>query len=281
MTAAGEWFSNSVLATIDWWDWLDIFLLTYVIYRVLILMRGTRAIQSLLGLGVVLILYFAAEYLDLDALHWVLDHVFVYVVLALIILFQEDIKRALARTGGTFFARSGQFRPSDAKVMEEVIKVLFALAHRKIGALIVLERTAVLDPYVEGAHPLDCVVSTEILASIFHPSSPLHDGAVVLANNRVVAAGAFLPISLSKDIARTWGTRHRAAIGVTEETDAVCLVVSEERGTVAIVTGGEIVPVADANDLRQRLAETLEIEGDEEDTDGDEPPVAAAGGGGA
>lgn len=275
MNAAAEWFSNSVLVTMDWRDWLDISLLTYVIYRVLILMRGTRAIQSLLGLAIVLFLYFAAEYLDLGALHWVLDHVFVYVVLALLILFQEDIKRALARTGA-FFGRTGQFRPSDAKVMEEVIKALFALAHRKIGALIVLERTAGLDPYVEGAHPLDCVVSTEILASIFHPSSPLHDGAVVLANNRVVAAGAFLPISLSKDIARTWGTRHRAAIGITEETDAVCLVVSEERGTVAIVVAGEIIPIADANHLRQRLTETLEIE--EESEEAGESDEASAGG---
>lgn len=259
MNAAIDWFQQSVFATIDVWDWLDIFVLSFVIYRVLILMRGTRALQSLMGLGIVLLLYVVSEILELTTLQWVLDHVFVYVVLALVILFQEDIRRALARAGGQLWTRSNRYRPSDANVTEEVIKALFSLAHRKIGALIVLERSASLDPYCEGSHHLDAAVSTELLQSIFHPSSPLHDGAVILASNRVVAAGAFLPISLSKDIARTWGTRHRAAIGVTEETDGICLVVSEERGTVAIVAGGEIIPVADANDLRQRLAEIFGI----------------------
>ncbi len=259
MTAFAQWFEHGVLGTMEWTDWLDILLLAWLIYRLLLLVRGTRAFQALVALGVVVALYLASEGLDLAALNWALDNSLTYLVLALMIVFQEDIRRALARAGA-FFGRTSPLRPGDAKVMEEVIKAVFALAHRKIGALVVVERTAGLEPYVEGAHPIDAYVTTELLQSIFHPSSPLHDGAVVLARNRVVAAGAFLPISLSKDIARTWGTRHRAAIGVTEETDAVCLVVSEERGTVAIVRGGEIVPVADANDLRQRLAESLEFE---------------------
>jgi diadenylate cyclase len=110
---------------------------------------------------------------------------------------------------------------------------------------------------VEGAHPVDAVVATELLQSIFHPSSPLHDGAVVIAEGRIVAAGVFLPISLSKDLGRSWGTRHRAAIGLSEETDGLCVVVSEERGTVALVSRGEVTPIADTNDLRQRLVEKL------------------------
>ncbi len=257
MNAVWDWVQNTALVTVDVWDWVDIALLTYIIYRVLILMRGTRALQSLLGLTIVAFVYGLSEWLGLVTVHWVLDHMFVYVVLALLILFQEDIRRALARAGGTVFSQ-GSSRPSDAKVLEDVVKVLFALAHRKIGALIVLERQASLEPFEEGSNPLDAVVSQELLQSIFHPSSPLHDGAVVIAQQRIVAAGVFLPISLSKQIARTWGTRHRAAIGITEVTDGICLVVSEERGTVAMVHQGEIVPVADANELRQLLTEHLE-----------------------
>lgn len=260
MTALAAWFDESVLATIDPWDWVDILVLATVIYQILVLMRGTRALQSLVALVGVGALYVASDWLGLSALHWVLDHALVYVVLALLILFQEDIRRALSRAGSGMIGRGTQFRPSDAHAMEEVIRALFLLAHRRIGALIVFERAASLAPYVEGAHPLDSTISTELLQAIFHPASPLHDGAVLLSRNRIVAAGAFLPISLSKDIARTWGTRHRAAIGLSEETDGVCLVASEERGTVAMVIGGEIIPVADANDLRQRLAEALGLE---------------------
>lgn len=251
-----EQFRESPFATATWVDWVDIGLLALVVYRVLMVMRGTRAMQSLLGLVLLGLLYQISDYFGLSTVHWVLDNLFVYLVLALLILFQEDIRRALARAGGTLFARTAQ-RPSDANVLEEVIKACFALAHRKIGALVVIERTGSLDAYVEGAHAVDATVSTELLQSIFHPSSPLHDGAVVISDHRIVAAGVFLPITLSKEIARSWGTRHRAAIGLTEVTDGLCLVVSEERGTVALVRRGEIVPVADANDLRQRLVEHL------------------------
>ncbi|MEO0601905.1 MAG: DNA integrity scanning protein DisA nucleotide-binding domain protein, partial [Myxococcota bacterium] len=129
---------------------------------------------------------------------------------------------------------------------------------RRIGALIVIERTMPLERFTEGAHSVDAVVSTELLQSVFHPSSPLHDGAIVVSGERIVAAGVFLPISLSKELSRAWGTRHRAAIGVSEESDALCLVVSEERGTVALVKRGTVTPVADANDLRQQLVEKLD-----------------------
>lgn len=269
-----EQFRESPFATATWVDWIDIGLLALVIYRVLMVMRGTRAMQSLLGLVLLGLLYQFSEYFGLSTVHWVLDNLFVYLVLALLILFQEDIRRALARAGGTLFARPAS-RPSDANVLEEVIKACFALAHRKIGALMVIERSGSLEPYVEGAHPVDAVVSTELLQAVFHPSSPLHDGAVVISDQRIVAAGVFLPITLSKDIARAWGTRHRAAIGLTEATDGLCLVVSEERGTVALVHRGEIIPVADANDLRQRLVEQM---GAPEPKEAAQPATGAAGG---
>jgi diadenylate cyclase len=241
-----------------WVDWVDIVALAFVIYRVLVVMQGTRAVQSLLGLAMIATLYKVSDLVGLTTVHWVLDKLFVYVVIAVLILFQDDIRRALARAGGSLFgSRAGTSRPSDANVIEEVIKASFALAHRKIGALVVIERSAALEPYVEGAHQLDAVVSTELLQALFHPSSPLHDGAVVISRGRVVAAGVFLPISLSKELSRAWGTRHRAAIGLSEETDGLCVVVSEERGTVTLVSRGEFTPIADTNDLRQRLVEKL------------------------
>jgi diadenylate cyclase len=245
------------LLSARWRDWLDILLLAFVLYRLFLVIQGTRAVQSLLGLGLLGALYLLSGIAGLSAVHWVLDELFVYVVIAVLILFQDDIRRVLARAGGTLFSRGSLAAPSQANVMEEVVKAVFTLAHRKIGALIAIERQASLERYVEGAQPLDAVVSSSILLALFHPSSPLHDGAIVIAHGRVVAAGVFLPISLSKEVARTWGTRHRAAIGLSEETDGLCLVVSEERGTVALVSRGDITPVADANDLRRLLVEKL------------------------
>lgn len=251
-----DWVVQSPLATATWVDWVDIALLAWLVYRGFLFLRGTRAMQSLLGLAVLGFVYLIADDIGLTTLHWVLDNLFVWAVLAIVILFQEDIRRVLARAGGTLFARSQ--RATDAQVLEEVIRACFSLAKRRIGGLIAIERTAELEPYTEGAHRLDAAASTELLVSIFHPSSPLHDGAVVLVGSRLHSAGVFLPISLSKDVSRAYGTRHRAAIGLTEETDAICLVVSEERGTVSLVQAGEVVPVVDANDLRQRLREGLE-----------------------
>jgi diadenylate cyclase len=254
-----QWLLDGPLGGATWVDWLDILALSVVLYRILVVMQGTRAAQSLIGLAMIGALYLASDQLGLTAVHWVLDKLFVYVVIALLILFQDDIRRALARAGGTLFATraTGASRPSDANAMEEVVKTAFALAHRKIGALMVIERQASLEPYTEGAHPVDAVVATELLQSMFHPSSPLHDGAVVISHGRIVAAGVFLPISLSKELGRSWGTRHRAAIGLSEETDGLWVVVSEERGTVALVSRGEVTPIADTNDLRQRLVEKL------------------------
>ena len=268
-----SWIEQSPLATATWVDWVDIGLLAWLVYRGFLFLRGTRAMQSLLGLAVLGFVYLIADDIGLSTLHWVLDNLFVWAVLAIVILFQEDIRRVLARAGGTLFSRSQ--RATDAQVLEEVIRACFGLAKRRIGGLIAIERTAELEPYTEGAHRLDAAATTELLASIFHPSSPLHDGAVVLVGSRLHSAGVFLPISLSKDVSRAYGTRHRAAIGITEETDAICLVVSEERGTVSLVHDGEVVPVADANDLRQRLRESLERGGRAGSTKVDGQPEVA------
>lgn len=251
---ADRW-RDTAFSTAGWIDAIDVIVLAWMVYRVLLLIRGTKAMQSLLGLGLLGLVYLASDVVGLTTLHFVLDNLFVYVVLAMLILFQEDIRRALARAGGTVFTQQGAY--ADPILLEEVVQAAFELARRKIGALIAVEREASLEPYTDGAHPLDAKVTTELLQSVFHPSSPLHDGAVVISQGRIVAASVFLPITLAKDISRSYGTRHRAALGITEETDAITVVVSEERGTVSVVDGGTVLPVADADDLRARLQEKL------------------------
>lgn len=233
-------------------DVLDIAVLWFLAYRVLLLLRGTRAFQSLLGLGVLLAVYVLSSRLELYAIHWMLEKFFVYIVLALIILFQTDIKRGLASTGGTLFPRFAG-RP-DPGTFEEVIKASFQMASRRVGALIAIEREASLEDYADSGHKVDARVSADLLLALFHPTSPLHDGAVIVRQGRVLAAKVFLPLSLSREISRFYGTRHRAAIGLTEETDAVVIIVSEERGSVGVVIAGEVEVMASADDLRARLS---------------------------
>lgn len=250
-----SWWADSALATATWVDAFDIAILAWLIYRGLLLIRGTRALLSLVGLLIAALIYGISGYFGLNALHWVLDNLFVYAFLGLLILFQEDIRRALARAGGVF-TRSAL--PSEANRLEAVIQSVFALAERKIGALVVIERSGSLDPYIEGSQRLDSLVSGDLIQSVFHPTSPIHDGAVVIRGDRIVAAGVFLPLSLSKDLSKSFGTRHRAAIGLSDATDALILVVSEERGTVTIVQDGKLTAIADSNELRQALSAGLE-----------------------
>ncbi len=251
----GDFFSAVwwTLSTIHWNDIVDIAILSYVLYRTLLILKGTRAFQSLLGLVFVLLIYALSARFHLYTLHWLLQKFFVYIVLAVIILFQNDIRHGLARAGGQLF-KSFAPRP-ETSMLEDVVRACFALASRRMGALIAIQRTASLDDYVEPALRLDARVSQELLLSIFHPTSPLHDGAVVVQAGRLAAAKVFLPLSLSKDVSRFFGTRHRAALGLTEETDAVVLIVSEERGTVSLAMSGALTPVGDINELRQRLQE--------------------------
>ena len=209
--------------------------------------------QVLIGLGFVTALYVVAKAGELVSLYFILDKFLVYFVLAVIILFQQDIRRALARAGGKFFPTSSV--QSDVSLHEELIKACFTLASRRIGALVALEREASLDEYVEPATRVDAHVTHELLQSIFHPTSPLHDGAVVVRDGKLAAAQVFLPLSLSKNMSRFFGTRHRAALGLTEETDAVVIIVSEERGAVSIANGGHLRPCADANELREQIQE--------------------------
>ena len=241
------------VSTIRWYDLLDIAILAYLIYRALHVLQGTRAFQSLLGLVGVLLLYAVSVWFDLFTLRWLLQKFLVYIVLAVVILFQQDIRRGLARAGGRLFRPFAT--PSETSMLEELVRACFALASRRMGALIAIQRAASLQDYVESALSIDATPTQELLLSIFHPTSPMHDGAVVVVDGRVAAAKVFLPLSLSKEVSRFFGTRHRAALGLTEETDAVVLVVSEERGTVSLAMNGALTPVGDINELRQRLQE--------------------------
>lgn len=255
MSTLVEFWTDSVLSTMTWRDVLDVLLIWFICYRTFLILRGTAALQSLMGLLGLGLLYVLSRALDLYAIGWLLDKFFVYIVLAVLILFQNDIRRGLARAGGRFF--TGGFQTQDTSAHEEIVQAAFALASRRIGALIVIERGASLDELVEGGHPLGAEVSQDLLVTLFHPTSPLHDGAVVLQDGRLSAAKCMLPLSLTKDIARYFGTRHRAALGLSEETDALVVVVSEERGAVSLVLAGALTPVADANELREQLQEIL------------------------
>lgn len=247
---SGIWWT---LSNIRWNDVVDIAILSYVLYRALLILKGTRAFQVLIGLVFVMVTYAIADRAHFYTLQSLLDEFFSAIVLAVIILFQNDIRHGLARAGGRLF-RSFAPRP-ETSMLEDLVRACFALASRRMGALIAIQRTAALDDYVEPALRLDARVSQELLLSIFHPTSPLHDGAVVVQDGRLAAAKVFLPLSLSKDVSRFFGTRHRAALGLTEETDAVVLIVSEERGTVSLAMAGALTPVGDINELRQRLQE--------------------------
>lgn len=239
-------------------DILDIGLVAYLLYRVLLLMRGTRAMQMGIGLVLVFLVYNFARRLGLITLWSILDSVLTYVVLIIVVIFQNDIRRALMRVGSRKWLTRGSARES--QVIEEVVKATAALAQKRIGGLIVFERDAALDEFIEEGTPLDAAVSKELLYSIFVPSyeNPMHDGAVVIRDGRVWQAGVFLPLTETTKLERTLGTRHRAAIGVSEETDAVVVVVSEERGSVSLCYGGNIVRDLDSNTLRKTLVGLFE-----------------------
>jgi diadenylate cyclase len=218
------------------------------------MIKGTKAAQMLLGLGVLLIASFFSKYLQLYTMDWIIQSFWSQVVIVLIILFQPEIRRALAQMGESSFFQN-LTTAEELKSLEEIVRATVALANRKIGALVVIEREVSLRDYVEMGTPLDAKVSKELLLSIFHPTSPIHDGAIIIRGNRVVAAGCFLPITLGADVSKSLGTRHRAGIGITEETDAVAIIVSEETGTVSVAVNRKFQTNIDMGTLRDILTD--------------------------
>ncbi len=229
-------------------DTLDILVVSFGIYWLLLLLKGTRAIQILLGLLALLALRLVSDLFDLVTLSWILENFLASAVLIIIVLFQADIRRVLARMGRGVFPRISERQES--QILEEVVRAGQSLAEKRVGALIVLERDTGLDDLVEAGTAIDGVVTKELLTSIFLPYSPIHDGAVLVTEGRVTHAGCILPLTLSGDLPEGMGTRHRAAVGITEETDAVVIVVSEETGGISVVVGGNITRNLDAPQLR-------------------------------
>jgi uncharacterized protein (TIGR00159 family) len=236
------------------WDLADIVLVACALYYVLLLIKGTRAMQVGMGLALVFLVYQVAKRLGLVTLHAMLDALLTSLVLIIVVVFQQDIRRALMR-----FGRRPLLAPArtalETQVIEEVVRAATSLAQKRIGALIVFEREALLDEFIEAGTVLDAAVSKELLYSIFIPSyeNPMHDGAVIIREGRAHQAGAFLPLTASTKLDKAFGTRHRAAVGLSEETDAAVVVVSEERGSVSLCFNGNIVRSLDAGSLRTAL----------------------------
>jgi len=238
---------------IAWWDVLDIAIVSVMVYELLLFIRGTRAVQMALSGGFLIGLFFLSRWLQLETVNWVIRNLAGYVVFAIIVLFQADIRRALAHFGRAPFFRYFERVQAADETIEELVLAASSLAGRRVGAIFVLERQIGLRNYIEGGLPLDAMVSHDLLASIFQPGSPLHDGAAIIQGDRVAAAACFLPLSVNPRVNRELGTRHRAALGLTEENDAVAIVVSEETGSISLVMGGEIERGLSADVLWTRL----------------------------
>ncbi len=240
---------------------VDVALVYYLIYRMMLLIRGTRALQMLFGIFLVLVLFVISQedYLNLSTVNWILEKFVASFLVVLIVLFQPDIRRALSEFGKSRFFQ-GSSRRGVTSVIGEVVRAATRLSAKRIGALIVLERSADLSTYSEQALPLDAKVTADMIFSIFIPSyeNPLHDGAVMIRNGRISHAGCFLPLTDSPKVDKTLGTRHRAAIGLTEGTDAAVVVVSEESGAISLAVAGSLKRGLDANALREELTRLLE-----------------------
>ena len=258
-------------------DIIDVLLLAYVIYHMFLLIRGTRAVQMLLGVVFLAVFYAATGVAGLETVHRVVGVILFYVPFAMIVVFQNTIRRALATFGGNLPIRRF-YTTQPARIVDEVVLASRSLAQRKLGALIVLEREQGLRSYIETGIHLDAVVSYDLLVNIFIPKTPLHDGAVIIQEGRLVAASCFLPLTSHPTLSKEFGTRHRAAVGLTEETDAVTVVVSEERGEISAAFEGRIYRDMDDDELRGFLRRNLRLRVDDEPplVEDDEEPEAGA-----
>jgi diadenylate cyclase len=233
-----------------WQDILDILVVAFVIHQLISIIRGTRSVQMLLGMVVLTIVYFMASVLDLATLMWLMKTFLSSIFIIIIIVFQHDIRRALTQVGKSPFQKDLDIVEKD---LDEIINAIFYLAKRRIGALIIIERETGLRDFVESGFDLDARLSKEMLISIFMPVSPLHDGGVIISGGRVQTAGCILPLTQNPYISKRFGTRHRAAIGLSEETDAIVLVVSEETQEVSLVQHGALTAVNDEISLSNSL----------------------------
>lgn len=242
--------------SITWRDTLDIILLTALFYQIILLVRGTRAVSAIFGLIFLVIAYVISGHLGLYTLHWLLQNFLGSLFLIVVILFQRDIRQGLSSIGARNFRFFGHAKTTPENALDNIIGAATYMSHARIGALIVFERGVRLQDTMERGVILDARISRELLVALFYPKNPLHDGAAIIRDNEIYAAGCILPLA-SDDANRAYGTRHRAALGISEESDAVVVVVSEERGTISLAAAGRLIPCADAAQLRRELREYL------------------------
>ena len=239
---------------------LDIAVVSFVIYKVMMLIKGTRAVQLVKGLFVLIIAFFISDLLQLNTISWFLSSIHLAILVALPIVFQPELRRALERLGrGKFFGSSTTYLGVEdrSKLINELVRSVQALSKNNYGALIVIENETGLSDFIETGVKVDSVVAVELLLNIFAPNTPLHDGAIIVRGNRIAAAGCFLPLTDSPYLSKQLGTRHRAALGVTETSDCVVIVVSEETGTISVAHDGELTRYLEEKNLKEMLEDIL------------------------
>src|ERR1700678_3654929 len=265
---------------------LDILLVAVIIYEVLVMIRGTRAAPMLAGLAAVAVAFYLARIGELVTLNWLVSHLLPYIVFALIVVFQSEIRHVLSDVGRRVSFLRGPAVEGDS--YDDIVLAANLFSQHQTGALIVIEREIGLRTHVESGVPLDARLSYDLLATIFRPSAPLHDGAVIVQKDRIAAAACFLPLSMNPMLSTQMGTRHRAGIGITEETDAIAVIVSEETGAISLAIGGKIERELTVEQLRERLSSELRrymspvalptvVAQNEESDAAQESPLQAAG----
>ena len=254
LTAVSEYLTGLLRRPpVGWWDLLDIAIVSIILYEFLKLIRGTRAVQMAAGSLLLVGMFYISRLAPLQTLNWMIRNMLVYVAFAAIVIFQSDIRRALAHFGQAPFFRYFYRLESANETIEELVVAATMLSQQRIGAIIAIEREIGLRNYIESGIPVDATLTYDLIVTIFQPKSPLHDGAVIVQEDRIAAAACFLPLTVNPRVSRELGTRHRAAIGLTEENDAVAIVVSEERGQIALAMNGRIDRGLSTDDLRERL----------------------------
>ncbi len=243
-----------IVQHLRWQDVADIFLVWVIVYRVLILIRRTGTIQMLSGLGILAISFVISQWFEFHALNWILEKFFTNLFVIIVVLFQGEIRRALAQIGSHPLF-TGISSVMETHLVEEIAKGVIAAAQKGYGALIVIEKDILVDYHIEMGTELDSKISAEVIESIFHPQAPMHDGAILIRSGKIISAGCFLPLSKNPAIDKNLGTRHRAAIGLTEETDALVLVISEETKSISLVQSGHMSPNVELSEVRQALYE--------------------------
>ena len=254
-------FLGSILRRppMGWWDLVDIAIVSFLVYEFLLLIRGTRAVQMGVGTLLIVAMFYVSRLAPLQTVNWLIRNMLVYVAFAAIVIFQSDIRRALAHFGQAPFFRYFNRQEAADETLEEIAVAATMLSSQKVGAIIAVEREIGLRNYIESGIPLDATLTYDLLVTIFHPGSALHDGAVIIQENRVAAAACFLPLTVNPKISRELGTRHRAAIGLTEEGDAVAVIISEETGSISVAIDGRIDRHLSPEDLRARLRSLLTL----------------------